>query len=86
MKTKLVLLSLLLVLAVTGVEVGDTAHGVRRLHTEMEDLRQRHDQALMLHSQLLLEIGAVASLSQVQQFAQNELQMQFPERLEQIRE
>ncbi len=86
MKAKLLLLSLLLALAVTGVEVGDTAHGVRRLHSEMEDLRQRHDQALMLHSQLLLEIGAVASLTQVQQFAQKELQMQFPERLEQIRE
>lgn len=84
MKSRLLLVSLLLALAVTGVQVGDTAHGVRRLHSELETLRLQQDQALMLNSQLLLEIGAVASLSQVQQVAQSELQMQFPERLEQV--
>ncbi len=86
MKSRWLLLALVLLLAFTGVKVSDTAHQVRRLHTQLEELRHEQDQALMLHSQLLLEIGAVASLSQVQQFAQRELQMQFPERLEQVSE
>lgn len=82
MKQRLLLVAALVLLALTGVEVAETAHTVRSSHAALEVLRAEQDQALTRRSQLLLEIGAVASLSHVQEVAQSELKMRFPERAE----
>lgn len=82
MKQRLLLVVLLGLVALTGVEVVDTAHAVRRSHAALEVVRAEQNKALTRHSQLLLEIGAVASLSHVQEVAQTTLRMRFPERSE----
>lgn len=82
MKGGMLLLLALLAMVYTGVEVADTAHQVRRSHAELESVRKQQDQALTRHSQLLLEIGAVASLAHVQSVAEQQLEMRFPQRQE----
>lgn len=84
MKQRLLVLALLLTLVYSGVEVARTAHEVRALHAQLETLRAERDEALLLQSQLLIEIGAVASLAKVQAVAEQQLDMRFPERLEQL--
>ena len=82
MKERFLLALLVVLVALTGVEVVDTAHAVRSSHAALEVLRAEQNKALTRHSQLLLEIGAVASLSHVQEVAQNSLNMRFPDRSE----
>lgn len=57
---------------------------VRQLHAQLEAARQRQDEALVLHSRLLLERGALAAYSSVEQTAQTKLAMNFPESVERI--
>ncbi|MFK7912920.1 MAG: cell division protein FtsL [Pseudomonadales bacterium] len=82
MKQRLLLVVLACLVALTGVEVVSTAHAVRSSHAALEVVRAEQNEALTRHSQLLLEMGAVASLSHVQEVAQNTLQMRFPDRSE----
>ena len=82
MKQLLILVLLVALVALSGVELVTTAHTVRSSHAALEVVRSEQNQALTRHSQLLLEIGAVASLSHVQEVAQNTLHMRFPERSE----
>jgi cell division protein FtsL len=84
MMQRAVIALLALLLVYTGVEVARTAHQVRLLHAQLEILRGQQDEARLLHSSLLLEIGAVASLSHVQAVAQGQLAMQFPDQLERV--
>ncbi|MEM1232168.1 MAG: cell division protein FtsL [Pseudomonadota bacterium] len=79
-----VIAALLVAVVYSAVEVARTAHRVRLLHAQLEELRMQQDEARLQHSELLLEISAVASLAQVQAVAQSRLAMEFPERLERV--
>ncbi|MDP6376787.1 MAG: cell division protein FtsL [Pseudomonadales bacterium] len=66
----------------TGVEVALTVHEVRALHAELEQTRRAQNQLMAEHSRLLLERSALAAYQNVEQLAETELAMQFPDHVE----
>ncbi len=84
MMARCLIAALLVAVVYSAVEVARTAHQVRLLHAQLEELRVQQDEARLQHSELLLEISAVASLSQVQAVAEEQLAMEFPDQLERV--
>lgn len=77
-------LGLMVAVVASGIHVVFTSHQLREMHTMLETTRQRHDALLAEHSRLLLERGALAAYQHVERVAEAELDMQFPNKVEQI--
>ncbi|MDA1073947.1 MAG: cell division protein FtsL [Proteobacteria bacterium] len=74
----------LLAAVASAMLVVQQAQKVRQLHVQLEAARQKQDEALIMHSRLLLERGALAAYSSVEQTATTKLAMNFPETAERI--
>ena len=61
-----------------GIEMVDSAHRMRGLYQELDLVQQHQNELLAVHSRLLLERGARASLNEVEVAAEQELEMHFP--------
>jgi len=69
---------LLAVITFSGLQLADAAHDMRGLYRDMGEVQKSQDEALAEHSRLLLERSALASLNNIEQVAEQELDMQFP--------
>ena len=78
MKLTLWCLGVLVAAVISGVQVVRNAHEVRSTHVELEATADRYNALLDENTRLLLERGAHASFSHVEQLAAEELRMQFP--------
>ena len=56
----------------------DSAHRMRSLYQELDLVQQQQNELLAVHSRLLLERGARASLNEVEVAAEQALDMHFP--------
>jgi len=74
----------LLALAASGLQVTRTTQQVRELHAELEAAQAAHDEALARHSRLLLERSALAAYQKVEQLAEEQLAMKFPDTVEEV--
>ncbi len=77
-------LGLTVAAALSGVQVVFTAHELREVHRQLETTRHQQDRLLAEHSRLLLERGALAAYQHVERVAGAELDMQFPNEVQQI--
>ena len=57
---------------------------MRSLHSAMDELQSKQDRTMAQYSRLLLERGTFASLQTVEVVATQELQMVFPQQVEEI--
>jgi cell division protein FtsL len=57
---------------------------MRSLHSAMDELQSKQDRTMAQYSRLLLERGTFASLRTVEVVATQELQMVFPQQVEEI--
>ena len=74
----LVVAGLLVASVVSALEMVDSAHRMRSLYQELDLVQQQQNELLAVHSRLLLERGARASLNEVEVAAEHELDMHFP--------
>ena len=74
----LVVAGLLVASVVSALEMVDSAHRMRSLYQELDLVQQQQNELLAVHSRLLLERGARASLNEVEVAAEQELDMHFP--------
>ena len=74
----LVVAALLVASVFSALEMVDSAHRMRGLYQELDLVQQQQNELLALHSRLLLERGARASLNEVELAAEQELEMHFP--------
>ena len=65
----------------SGVQVVYTAHTVRGLHAQLDQLAGRYDEMLADNTRLMLEREALASYAHVERTASQELAMHFPDRV-----
>ena len=72
-------------LAVTGVLIAWSSQSVRRLHVEIEANQRAQDAALAEYSRLLIERSMVGSFQNVDQVAERQLSMTFPESVERVK-
>jgi cell division protein FtsL len=70
--------------AVTGLSIVDGAQQMRRLYGELGKMQQEHDAVLAENSRLRLERSSISSLQAIEQIANEQLQMQFPDQIEQV--
>jgi cell division protein FtsL len=77
-------ISLLAAVVASAMAVVQQTQKVRQLHVQLEAERKTEDQALVMHSRLLLERGALAAYASIEQVAAEELAMNFPESVERI--
>lgn len=70
--------------AVTGVAIASQSQQMRELVMEMERSQQVEDALLAEQSRLLLERSTLASFQQVDEIAEAQLNMQFPELVEKV--
>lgn len=80
----LVFVVLLVAVIGSGIQVALVSQEVRRLHGALEAAQQAQDEHLAEHSRLLLERSALSAYQNVERLAEEELAMQFPERVERI--
>lgn len=83
-RVHVVVATLLLAVVISGVQVVNSSHEVRALHAELQSVQQRQDAELAEHSRLLLERSVQTSYANVEHVAQAELDMVFPEVVEQV--
>jgi len=74
----LVVVGLLVASVFSALEMVDSAHRMRSLYQELDLVQQQQNELLAVHSRLLLERGARASLNEVELAAEQELDMHFP--------
>ena len=74
----LVVAALLVASVFSALEMVDSAHRMRGLYQELDLVQQQQNELLAVHSRLLLERGARASLNEVELAAEQELEMHFP--------
>lgn len=84
LRRALLLAGLLIAVVASGIQVVRVSHEVRRLHAELEEAQQAQDEYLADYSRLLLERSALSAYQNVERLAEQELAMQFPERVEQL--
>ena len=70
--------ALLVASVFSALEMVDSAHRMRGLYQELDLVQQQQNELLAVHSRLLLERGARASLNEVELAAEQELEMHFP--------
>ncbi len=80
----LVVLVLLAAVVGSGIQVALVSHEVRQLHGELESAQKAQDEHLAEYSRLLLERSALSAYQNVEHLAETELDMQFPEIVEQL--
>ena len=78
MTPTLVVVGLILGIVLSGIEMVDSAHRMRDLYQQLDQVQRQQNELLAVHSRLLLERGARASLNTVETVAEQELQMHFP--------
>lgn len=74
----LVVVGLLGASVFSALEMVDSAHRMRSLYQELDLVQRQQNELLAVHSRLLLERGARASLNEVELAAQQDLDMHFP--------
>ena len=62
----------------SALEMVDSAHRMRSLYQELDLVQRQQNELLAVHSRLLLERGARASLNEVEVAAEQDLGMHFP--------
>ena len=72
-------------LALTGLLVAWSSQSVRRLHVEIEAHQREQDAMLAEYSRLLIERSMVGSFQNVDQVAERQLSMTFPESVERVK-
>ncbi|MEM8766791.1 MAG: cell division protein FtsL [Pseudomonadota bacterium] len=72
-------LAALAFLVCSGVQVAFSTEAVRGQHRTLQALQGRLDAAVAVYSRLQLELATVAAYQQVEQTAEQELGMRFPE-------
>ncbi len=77
------LLALALVV-VSGVQVAFSTDAVRDRHRTLQSLQSGLDAATEEYSRLQLELAAVAAYQNVEQTAQEELGMSFPDQVQRV--
>ncbi len=70
--------------ALTGVWIASLGHDVRGLFVAIEQNQQSQDAILAQYSRLLIERGTLASYQNVDQLAERQLAMRFPELVERV--
>ena len=73
-----VVVGLLVAIVFSALETVDSAHRMRSLYQELDQVQRQQNELLAVHSRLLLERGARASLNEVERAAEQELDMHFP--------
>ena len=73
-----VAVGLLVAIVFSALETVDSAHRMRSLYQELDQVQRQQNELLAVHSRLLLERGARASLNEVERAAEQELDMHFP--------
>jgi cell division protein FtsL len=71
-------------IAVSGVWIASTAQDVRSLFVSLERNQNEQDALLAEYSRLLIERGTLSSYQNVDQIAERELAMRFPEAVERV--
>ena len=66
-------------LVLSGLQVAYATGTVRGQHRTLQTLQNQLDRAVAVYSRLQLELAAVAAYQQVEQTAEEELGMTFPE-------
>jgi cell division protein FtsL len=74
----LVVAGLIVGIVFSGIEMVDSAHRMRDLYQQLDQVQRQQNELLAVHSRLLLERGARASLNEVETAAEGELEMHFP--------
>ncbi|MAT84921.1 MAG: cell division protein FtsL [Gammaproteobacteria bacterium] len=80
----LLVVALLLAVVASGVQVALVSHDVRLLHGDLEAAQRAQDEHLAEHSRLLLERSALSAYQNVERVAETELDMRFPDKVEQL--
>ena len=70
--------------ALTGVWIASLGHDVRGLFVAIEQNQQDQDAMLAQYSRLLIERGTLASYQNVDELAERQLAMRFPELIERV--
>ena len=68
----------------SGLVLVTAAQEMRSLYSAMDELQSKQDRTMAQYSRLLLERGTFASLQTVEVVATQELQMVFPQQVEEI--
>lgn len=71
-------------IAVSGVGVAATAQDVRGLFVALAKNQAQQDELLAQYSRLLIERGTLSSYQNVDQAAERQLAMRFPETVERV--
>ncbi|NJN51820.1 MAG: hypothetical protein HC809_08650 [Gammaproteobacteria bacterium] len=69
-------------IAVTGLAIANFSQAVRNLHIELELTQRAQDGLLAEYSRLLIERSMLSSYQNVDQVAERQLDMSFPEVVE----
>jgi len=79
-------LFIVLVIAIlsSALAVVQNADNTRKLYQQLGETQQQQDALLAEHSRLLLERAALSSLQNIEQVAQTELDMEFPEQIGEV--
>ena len=70
---------LLVTIVASGLTLVTSAQDMRELYRQMGDVQRERDGLAAEYSRLLLERSALSSMQSIEEAAQNELDMQFPE-------
>ena len=71
-------------IATSGVWIASMAHDVRGLFIALEANQQEQDRALAQYSRFLIERGTLSSYQNVDQIAERQLAMRFPDLVERM--
>jgi cell division protein FtsL len=71
-------------IAVSGIWIAATAQDVRGLFIALEHNQNQQDSLLAEYSRLLIERGTLSSYQNVDQIAERQLAMRFPETVERV--
>jgi cell division protein FtsL len=82
--SRLLVAVLLLAVVASGVQVAYSSHEVRSLHGELQAAQRRQDAQLAEHSRLLLERSVQTSYANVERVAEVQLEMVFPNAVEEV--
>ena len=75
---------LLAAVVASGMQVVARTHEIRQLHQALEATRRHQDRLADEHSRLLIERGAHTAYGNVEQVAETQLGMRFPDRVERV--
>ncbi len=75
------MVALLVAVVASAIQVVHTAHSVRGLHAQLDQMASRYDAMLAENTRLMLEREALASYAHIERTASQELAMYFPDRV-----